>query len=396
MVANVSPVKDLANGKFTNLEPTLDFYCWPAGDADCLLLKTPAGNWGLIDCGLVTPNPALRNAEKLWSTVADLKGFLEQQGVRRLAFVLLTHPENDHAKGLPALLSDFEPNLFLSPPGALGRKNLAKLSELLLKQKASGQTETAIVSAGDILWQEAAHNFRLVALGPTRRDLLAFATATQRLLNQGQAESGQVVLDETALSNQIMGLVEQLEQEQTAPVIKGRPPYNRLSVVALATYGRGNLLMGADALTTSWRTIAKHPFFTCEGVRVTQTDLRAQVFKVPHHGANDGIPLELAGVFLQEGAISLVSSSGHSFASPSNEILSGLTRRGYAPYCTGRSAWCPGRSVGRPCCGLLKVQLFKDGKVPLVENEHTWRKTKPVMCSFQETITPSSLIRQNF
>jgi hypothetical protein len=207
MAANVPLVNALANDELIKSEPTLDLYCWPAGDADCLLLKTPAGNWGLIDCGLVTPNPALRNPEKLWATVADLKAFLGQQGVSRLAFVLLTHPENDHAKGLPALLAEFEPNIFLSPPSALGRKNLAKLNDLLLKQQTYGQTKTALVSAGDILWEEAAHNFRLVAIGPTRRDLLAFATATQRLLtqhqDQGQAESGQMVLGETDLSTQI-------------------------------------------------------------------------------------------------------------------------------------------------------------------------------------------------
>jgi hypothetical protein len=95
------------------------------------------------------------------------------------------------------------------------------------------------------------------------------------------------------------------------------------------------------------------------------------------------MPLELTEIFLQEEAISLISSSGHSFSSPSADLLGGLTRLGRAPYCTGRSAWCPGRLIGRPCCGLIKVQLFQDGHKPLVESEQNWRSRVLVMCSLE-------------
>jgi beta-lactamase superfamily II metal-dependent hydrolase len=96
--------------------PTLDFYCWSAGDADCLLLKTPGGRWGVIDCGLTNPNPKLRNPEIIWTTINQVRDFLVGQGVKRLAFAQMSHPELDHAKGLHQLLQHFELEIFCALP----------------------------------------------------------------------------------------------------------------------------------------------------------------------------------------------------------------------------------------------------------------------------------------
>ncbi len=366
-------------------ETGLEFYCWNAGDADCLLLKTPGGRWGVIDCGLALPDQTARGTEKPWSTVEDVKAFLHTQQIKRLAFVILTHPENDHAKGLYWLLADFEVEYFFAPPGALPRRNLLELAQLIHERNQHAQTEFILTTANRIIWEEPQHAFRLVALGPTNRDLLAFATTARRLLTQAGLSASTTAT--TELAGQVGELVERLEEDTAIPYVKGRPPYNRLSVVALAFYGKSRLLLGADALTPSWRELAKSPLYRADPTTLTPDDqpanLRAQVFKVPHHGANDGMPLELAEVFLEEGAVSVVSSSGHSFASPSAELLAGLTRLGRAPYCTGRSAWCPGRFVGRACCGLLKVQLFQDGRPALVQSEENWRTTVPVRCSLE-------------
>lgn len=362
-------------------EPSLDFYCWPAGDADCLLVHTPGGAWGVIDCGLVTPNPALRNAEKIWSTVEDLKDFLRQQQISRLDFVVMTHPEADHTKGLLPLLSDFEFGVFGTTVGALKRAALKPLRDLVTSKTGSGESELVIIEAGKEFWREREPDFRLIALGPGRRDLQTFASATHRLINATSGgNKAQLSAEEASgLIDQVDEMVERLENEA---VVKGRPPYNRLSIILLGLYGQGRLLLGADALAPSWRELAKKlDKFGAAGIE--QEDFKAQVFKMPHHGANDALPLELVPFFLGEGALPIISSSGHSFASPSADLLGGLTRLGRAPYCTGRSAWCPGRFVGRPCCGLLKVRLFHDGRSPLVESEQNWRTKLPVMCSLE-------------
>jgi hypothetical protein len=368
-------------------EPTLDFYCWPAGDADCLVLHTPGGAWGVIDCGLVTPNPALRNPEKIWSTTQDLKDFLRGRQISRLDFVVMTHPEADRAKGLLTLLSEFEFGVFGTTVGALRRAALKPLRELVTSRTASGRgDELVIIEAGQELWQEAEHAFRLVALGPGKRDLQTFATVTQRLLkptsSAGKSQVSSQPQSQTSpeLLTQVDEMVERLETEAEA-TLKGRPPYNRLSIILLGLYSGGRLLLGVDALATSWRELAKKLDRFGEGLE--PADFRVQVFKVPHHGANDALPLELAPLFLSEGARTVISSSGHSFASPSREMLAGLTGLGSPPYCTGRSAWCPGRFVGRPCCGLVKIQLFRDGRPPLVEMEQPWREKQPVMCDFE-------------
>lgn len=391
MTDNTLPATDTTiSAAQPHTETSLEFYCWAAGDADCLLLKTPGGRWGVIDCGLALPDQTARGTEKPWSTVEDVKAFLHSQEVKRLAFIILTHPESDHTKGLYSLLLDFEVQYFFAPPGALPRRSLHELAQLIWERNRRGETESIVTTANQIIWDEPQHSFRLVALGPTNRDLLAFATSARRLLTQAGLPDT-TSSTSTELTSQVSALTARLEEDATIPYIKGRPPYNRLSVVTLAFYGKSRLLLGADALASSWRELAKSPLYK----PVTPDDNpfsnpRAQVFKVPHHGANDGMPLELAETFLQDKAVSVVSSSGHSFASPSADLLGGLTRLGHAPYCTGRSAWCPGRFVGRPCCGLIKVKLFQDGRIPSVESEQNWRTSLPVMCSL-EVVTAETL-----
>jgi hypothetical protein len=162
--------------------------------------------------------------------------------------------------------------------------------------------------------------------------------------------------------------------EQPDASKRGRPPYNRLSIITLATYGEARLLLGADAMTTSWRELTKTSAYS----KPATPDYRAQAIKIPHHGANDGLPLELASVFLREGAVLVISSSGHGFVSPSGELLNGLTEKGYAPFCTGRSAWCPATIVGKSCFGLIHLILTKEGEK--VETEKPERARYPGMC----------------
>ena len=365
----------------------LELYCWPTGDNEALLIKTPGNRWGVIDCGLRNPNPKLRDPEKLWTTLNDLKEFLHVQGVKRLAFAQLSHPEKDHAKGLYELLREFELEIFFAVPGSLKRTMLGELNELIESRLRAGQTRLVEATPGKVMWEEAQHDFRLVGLGPSSRDIAAFTLAalrkiktTPNLTQQSQNQSSLAEIEAKVKAGQPVDLSPIIERLETTG---GQLSYNRLSIITLGLYGPSRMLLGGDALAFSWRELSRSPLYNQPAPDPTSGlglgDLKARVFKVPHHGASDGLPLELTPTFVHRGAISLISSSGHGFSSPSKEILLGLTELERAPYCTGRSAWCPGQPIGRSCCGLIRVQLGADGTVD-VHTQKRGRVTHPVMC----------------
>jgi competence protein ComEC len=83
------------------------------GQGDAALLRSPAGQWVLIDGGPRTPvTDAGRRV---------VIPFLRHQGARALAAVIATHGDADHLGGLPAVIEAFPPRLVLEPGEPLGR-----------------------------------------------------------------------------------------------------------------------------------------------------------------------------------------------------------------------------------------------------------------------------------
>ncbi len=75
----------------------LNVHFWNAGAGECILLHMPDNKWGIIDC--CTQNERHLN---------NLTKYLELQGVKELAFALLTHPHEDHFSGLAAIAHRFK------------------------------------------------------------------------------------------------------------------------------------------------------------------------------------------------------------------------------------------------------------------------------------------------
>jgi competence protein ComEC len=80
------------------------------GQGDAAALRTPAGHWLVIDAG-----PAGDRSDAGRRVVAP---FLDRQGVRSLALIVVSHAHADHLGGVPALLARFHTGLVLEP-GAL-------------------------------------------------------------------------------------------------------------------------------------------------------------------------------------------------------------------------------------------------------------------------------------
>ncbi len=82
------------------------------GQGDAAALRTPAGQWVLIDGGPRTPE---RDAGR-----RVVVPFLRRHGVERLAVVVATHAHADHVGGLPAVFDAFPPQVVLEPGEPLG------------------------------------------------------------------------------------------------------------------------------------------------------------------------------------------------------------------------------------------------------------------------------------
>ncbi|HEX9611392.1 MAG TPA: DNA internalization-related competence protein ComEC/Rec2 [Gemmatimonadales bacterium] len=99
------------------------------GQGDAAALRTPAGQWVVIDGG---PRFGGRDAGR---TV--LVPFLRRRGVEELVAVVATHGHADHVGGLPAVLEAFPPKLVLEPGEPLGD---ASYLGFLAAVQASGAT----------------------------------------------------------------------------------------------------------------------------------------------------------------------------------------------------------------------------------------------------------------
>jgi competence protein ComEC len=161
------------------------------GQGDAAALRTPAGQWVLIDGGPRTPeSDAGRRV---------VVPFLRRHGVERLAVVVATHAHADHVGGLPAVFDAFPPQVVLEPGEPLGE---APYLEFLAATGTAGARWRA-ARTGDHVDLDGV---RMVVLSPDS----AWAAAT------------------------------------TDP--------NEESVVLLVEYGRARLLLTGDAgLPVEWR-----------------------------------------------------------------------------------------------------------------------------------------------
>ncbi len=83
------------------------------GQGDATVLRTPAGQWALIDGGPRTPQGDAGRRVVL--------PFLRRLGASALALVVMTHGHDDHLGGLPAVIEALPPKLVLEPGEPVGR-----------------------------------------------------------------------------------------------------------------------------------------------------------------------------------------------------------------------------------------------------------------------------------
>ena len=84
-----------------------------AGYGESIIIRLPNGKWGVVDCYASSISDSGKNYTLQ---------FLLERGIKELEFVCLTHPHEDHYRGLSHLLQEFPVRFFwrmkpCGPPG---------------------------------------------------------------------------------------------------------------------------------------------------------------------------------------------------------------------------------------------------------------------------------------
>lgn len=198
--------------------------------------------------------------------------FFEERGVTRLDYLLLSHPDQDHVGGMPAVLDTFAVETFLDP--AVPSTNLAYLETLQRVADRGIQAQRA--RRGQTL--ALGEHVRLEILWP--RDPLL------------RDESGDV-------SDNDNGLVVRL------------------------VHGDVTILLTGDIEAPAERAL----------ISLEEGTLRAQVLQVPHHGSRTSTTPELLEAVRP--AVAVISAgAGNPYGHPHAEVINRLRAAGIVVYRT--------------------------------------------------------------
>lgn len=201
-----------------------------AGNGECNVVHIPGTGWGVVDCGR--------------GTIALASSFLEDMGVEKLRFVILTHPHQDHMHDLEDLIAAFEPDKLFRYDGDgilefKGATLFAPMTKKSLDTARGAAATLARLQRSTGGWSEWHY------LNDERKPILGSA----RLLGGGNAPHS-VSLDILAPNDIERGTYlegcDRLNLGVNIDWRKQDPLINGISVVASIRYGETRVLLGGD------------------------------------------------------------------------------------------------------------------------------------------------------
>lgn len=257
------------------------------GDGDTQLLLMPERARGgrravVVDVGATDKLPKLVEALAATTVLADPGDYL-------FPLVVATHPHNDHIAGMPEFLDRFKERIReLWEPGYY-HTNSAYIEMMRALEDADGMIQHTQPTSGTTRY-----------IGKVRIQVLAPSISIRN-----RFDSYGVNLNNASLA---------LRVEFPASGVEWNEDKTQRSYVKL-TGKRRRLILGGDSQTLSWgkvlddfATVESTKFPAGEALRqVAYPDpLKAEVFKVPHHGSKHGVNIELVEAI--DPGLSLISS----------------------------------------------------------------------------------------
>jgi beta-lactamase superfamily II metal-dependent hydrolase len=248
----------------------LEIHVLGADRGESIILRLPDGGWGVVDCCARSSSDRRKNATYQ---------FLQEQGVTELEFLCLTHPHDDHYRGMSHLFETFPVRYFWRFNGLSG-PHFVRLIEYL-------RAESEAIDRFDEI--ESAREFERIfdLIGENKRGKRIPSTRVKRV---GSATQLYPVPYDEAAPLRIIGLapsgnqVERYERGlaqcyDSDGTIRARLPqahHNLVSIGLLVIFGETRVILGGDVERAGWKDVI---------VEIGTAALATHAVKVSHHGS---------------------------------------------------------------------------------------------------------------
>lgn len=253
---------------------------------------------------------------------------LRKLGAEKLSFIALTHPHNDHYKGLPDIIRDYKHNIenFYSYPfGAeLNNESIKKVAKIYRKVASSTDSKTLQQRSKDFInllvcikkfigidkWESyASYESYLAPVG--------FKGVSISVISPPPKVKGPYV--------------EMIMKDDRSIAVEKKP--NELSLAFSIKYEGHEVILGGDTPSDIWLGHKEY-------CRKRGTHINADFVKLPHHGSKaDNTKVVLEHLFSGEGErVACISANGRKH--PSLKTLQLLKEMGVSPVCTNFSKHC--------------------------------------------------------
>lgn len=234
----------------------VDFF--ESGKGDTIVITFPDGGIGIVDA-----HPSPKGTRPNIVQIAEGK---------RIHFVCLTHPHEDHGR-------DLIPILETHPAIAEFWHTSSDIQAFVYRVQEAPNWPTAV--------QDFA---REMSIGYANFLLDLYGAVAERDIPIHQARAGDEARNICGVDVHVLAPEEAIQQKFTrfwlqkaGRATAERPDLNLLSAVLALEWGKSVILLGGDALRQNWASAIR---------RYKRTKLpKAVVFKVPHHGASNTVAL---------------------------------------------------------------------------------------------------------
>lgn len=295
------------------------------GKGEATVVRLPDGKWGVVDCyarDLADPD---RN---------PVVAFLQSRTPRptELEFVCLTHPHDDHYRGMSHLFQRFQVRRFWRFTGCLPPARERTVRAWAAQIRAAGkrhQIDEARTSVRDLC-----HTLALADHGrKVDRPAIDRPNITQDVYTWPTN-------DETAvLRIQVVAPSRQHRESYTRQTtLDASVRHNDISLALVIEYGVRRVFLGGDVEEDNWARILQE-----NEVEPPVRFRRTAVVKVCHHGSPNGYHRPLWQLLSPDRRAVAVVTPYLYFGHPTRDAVADIRRHSKAVYVTNRHAvdWLP-------------------------------------------------------